>query len=507
MYQQLVYQQQRDNYGKRNGGVIGPANTPTSSVAAGVWRLKDAFNSIKNGTWPLTKAVATNSLRFNSGSSDYLSRSTGFSTTSTTKATFSAWLKRSYIGSNIKIFFGHYQSNSLRSAFVFDADVLRYYTDPSNVFVTNQVFRDSSAWYHVVLAIDTTQATAANRVRIYLNGTEITSFSSTSYPSQNATNFVPTFGTQTIGCNLLSGTPESYYYDGYLSEINFIDGQQLTPSSFGASNASGVWYPIAYQGTYGTTGFYLKFANSASLGTDSSGNGNNFTVNGGIASTSQSTDTEQNNFCTYNPLNNKSTSGSGTLTQGNLQVAYSGGQFQTNATFSPNKGKWFWETKGYQNMQQGTVGARIGFLVQDNTGYANQYFEGACIFGMWWHPTVGIYTCVGTTQTLRSSTLTYTDGDIIGIALDLDNNISYWYKNGTLTYTYDFSALSTIGSYGICPSLGNGSGSASPVFQCNFGSPMYSANGYTDGAGYGNFSYAVKSGHYALCTANLNTYG
>jgi hypothetical protein len=126
---------------------------------------------------------------------------------------------------------------------------------------------------------------------------------------------------------------------------------------------------------------------------------------------------------------------------------------------------------------------------------------------MFWHPTLGIYTAVGATQTLRSSTLTYTNGDIIGIALDLTNNISYWYKNGTLSFTYDFSALATIGSYFICPALGNGSGSASPVYQLNFGNPPYSANSYTDGAGYGNFSYSVPSGYYSLNTRNLANFG
>jgi hypothetical protein len=286
-----------------------------------------------------------------------------------------------------------------------------------------------------------------------------------------------------------------------------IDGQQLTPSSFGETDTlTGIWKPKTYTGTYGTNGFYLQFKNSAALGTDSSGNGNTFTVNN-LTSVDQSTDTPTNNFCTLNSLNNLSYSGSGTLTEGNLQVSYSGGLFNTNATIAVNTGKWFWETKGVSNMQQGTVGARIGFLVQDNTGYASQFFDGGCIFGMFAHPTAGIYTNVGSTSTIRNSTPTYTDGDIIGIALDLTNNISYWYKNGTLSFTYDFSALATIGSYFICPALGNGSGSASPVFQSNFGSPMYSANSYTDGAGYGNFSYAVPSGYYSLNTKNLANFG
>jgi hypothetical protein len=196
------------------------------------------------------------------------------------------------------------------------------------------------------------------------------------------------------------------------------------------------------------------------------------------------------------------------LTKGNLEVSYSGGLFNTNATISVSTGKWYWETKGVSNMQQGSVGARIGFLNQDNTGHANQFFDGGCIFGMYWHPTNGIYTSVGATQTLRSSTLTYTDGDIIGIALDLTNNISYWYKNGSLSFTYDFSALSTIGSSYICPALGNGSGTSNPVFQANFGNGYFGTTAVSSAQnpddGIGIFEYDVPTGYYALNTKAIN---
>jgi len=449
-----------------------------------------------------------NSLRFNSGSSDYLNRTFSTSGTSAYIATISFWIKKAKLGSSQFIFGTFAGSPSVYSNDLYftSSDTLEF--DFGNAaqyaLVSTQVFRDVGAWYHIVIAIDSTQATAANRVKMYVNGSQITAFGTANYPAQNSVLMAfKNSNANSIGAAWNAGGP----IDAYMSEFINVDGQQLTPSSFGQTDTdTGIWIPKAYTGTYGTNGFYLKFANSASLGTDSSGNGNTFTVNN-LTSIDQTTDTPTNNFATMNPLNNKSTSGSGTLTEGNLQVSYSGGLFQTNATMAVNTGKWFWETKGVSNMQQGTVGARIGFLVQDNTGYTNQYFEGACIFGMWWHPTVGIYTCVGTTQTLRSSTLTYTDGDIIGIALDLTNNISYWYKNGTLTYTYDFSALVTIGSYFMCASLGNGSGSASPVYQLNFGNPPYSANSYQDANGFGNFSYSVPSGFYSLCTKNLSLYG
>jgi len=447
-----------------------------------------------------------NSLRFNSGSSDYLNR-TPASAGNQKTMTFSFWAKRSTLSSGTDVIS---QGSGSACHINFDGSNqiemnLRNSVDgASNVFlITSQLFRDVSAWYHIVLALDTTQATNTNRVKLYVNGTQVTAFSTTTYPSQNGNLFFNEASAINIGRSVSTGS----HYNGYMSDVFFIDGQQLTPSSFGETDTdTGIWKPKAYTGTYGTNGFYLQFKNSASLGTDSSGNGNTFTVNN-LTSIDQTTDTPTNNFATMNALNNLSYSGSGTLTEGNLQVSYSGGLFHTNATIAVNTGKWFWETKGVSNMQQGTIGARIGFVNQDNTGYASQYFDGGCIFGMFWHPTLGIYTAVGATQTLRSSTLTYTNGDIIGIALDLTNNISYWYKNGTLSFTYDFSALATIGSYFICPALGNGSGSASPVYQVNFGNPPYSANSYTDGAGYGNFSYAVPSGYYSLNTKNLANFG
>ena len=446
-----------------------------------------------------------NSLRFNSGSSDYLSR-TPASATNKKTYTISFWVKRTKL-STTQYIFGTSNDGFVSNYFIpyfTTADLIDINDSATNFrFRPNQVFRDVSAWYHIVMAVDTTQATNTNRFKLYVNGSQVTSFDVATYPNQNT----DTIYNSAIATYLGYGAGSNLYLNGYISEFYSIDGQQLTPSSFGETDTvSGIWIPKAYTGSYGTNGFYLQFKNSASLGTDSSGNGNNFTVNN-LTSVDQSTDTPTNNFCTLNPLNNLSYSGSGTLTEGNLELSYSGGLFHTNATMAVNNGKWFWETKGVSNMQQGTIGARIGFVNQDNTGYASQFFDGGCIFGMFWHPTVGIYTAVGATQTLRSSTLTYTNGDIIGIALDLTNNISYWYKNGTLSFTYDFSALATIGSYFICPALGNGSGSASPVYQLNFGNPPYSANSYTDGAGFGNFSYSVPSGFYSLNTRNLATFG
>jgi hypothetical protein len=159
--------------------------------------------------------------------------------------------------------------------------------------ITSQVFRDMSAWYHIVVAVDTTQATDTNRVKIYVNGSQVTSFLSTLYPSQNTDTSVNQSGAP---CRVGAGT--SLYFNGYMSDVYLIDGQQLAPSDFGEFDEdSGIWKPIAYEGTYGTNGFYLEFKDSSALGDDTSGNGNDFTVNN-LTSIDQTTDTPTNNFAT-----------------------------------------------------------------------------------------------------------------------------------------------------------------------------------------------------------------
>jgi hypothetical protein len=289
-----------------------------------------------------------------------------------------------------------------------------------------------------------------------------------------------------------------------MSEFINVDGQALTPSSFGASNSSGVWYPIAYQGTYGTNGFYLKFANSASLGTDSSGNTNTFTVNN-LTSVDQSTDTELNNFCTLNPLFPQNDSLA--FANGNLQATKASGSATGSyyANFGVSAGKWYWEMKcnavggndqwiGIGQMRTLTPSGYPGndtYCIAAGSGGEVRYNN----------VTVSTYTMAS-----------WTAGDIIMVALDMTNSRVYWGKNGTwqnsgnpATGTGAYTNSTIFDGNFIFPvgSLYQSSGDVA----YNFGSPIYSANSYTDGAGYGNFSYAVPSGYYALCTKNLNTYG
>jgi len=497
---------------KRNGGIIGPSNVPTGQyggVAPGVWRLRDAFNYIKAGLWPAVGNYPVgNSLRFNSGSSDYLNRT--FSASNRRTWTYSTWFKKSSNASSINLFSSYTDGNNRQQLTLDSNDIFWFFLLQGGAFAsqikTTQVFRDPSAWYHLILAVDSTQATASNRIKIYLNGSQITTFSTSDYMAQNNDGIINNNQVHYVG----SAAPVSDYFNGYMAETFFIDGQQLTPSSFGQTDSTtGIWTPLPYTGTYGTNGFYLKFANSASLGTDSSGNANTFTVNN-LTSVDQSTGTPTNNFATLNPLSKVSSS---TLTEGNLKETKSnkGGVVSTLAV---NKGKWYCEVKidtlgvdpqiGIYAVDAGTVGYQTTYLGVDafSMGYL---VNNAYVLG---------YNAV----TANYYGSAFSNGDIMIIALDMDNKKMWFGKNGTwFSSGNPATGANPVQSISAFPpdvtnnfqafATGSNSASENAVYSFNFGNPPYSANSYTDGAGYGNFSYAVPSGYYALCTKNLATYG
>ena len=228
---------------------------------------------------------ASRSLRFRSSASAYLNR-TFSAVGNQQKFTYSVWAKRGALGGTSIASSGWSGSGATQGGgeFNFVTDQLNFNQQTNNAYdwrlFTNQVFRDPSAWYHIVIAVDTTQATASNRVLIYVNGVQVTSFSTATYPTLNLnTKFNAT--NQRIAAIDNGGSAYSFY-DGYLTEFNFVDGQQLTPSSFGTFNSLGVWQPITYGGSYGTNGFYLTFGDNTStttLGYDTSPQGNNWTTN------------------------------------------------------------------------------------------------------------------------------------------------------------------------------------------------------------------------------------
>jgi hypothetical protein len=450
----------------------------------------------------------TNSLRFNGGSSDYLNRTLGTST-SRRIYTMSAWIKRSKLDVYGHIFtFGPNPGSWDSLRFDNDNKLAMRINDDTYVLQTSQLFRDVSAWYHIVVAIDTTQATASNRVRMYVNGSEVTAFTTSSYPAQNYDTAFTSGNVFRIG---LPTWNTSQNIDSYLSEAFFIDGQALTPSSFGETDFdTGIWKPKAYTGTYGTNGFYLQFKNSASLGTDSSGNGNTFTVNN-LTSVDQSTDTPTNNFATINALEN-SYSGL-TLSEGNLKGVTTGAYYSLiRSTIGVSTGKWYMEAKCNA---QGASENKWHFGISDFPPSSSTSAIGTANYSYGWRGEGNTIFYNGTSTSYGTEGGMST-GMIVGIALDLDNNKIYWSRNGTwknsanpATNTNGFSitgASSTnTGFYHFA--FGDYDGDYGYTYETNFGNPPYSANSYTDGAGYGNFSYAVPSGYYALNTKNLATFG
>ncbi len=323
------------------------------------------------------------SLRFNSGDSAYLNR-TPATLTNTTTNTFSAWVKRSGFANTLSLWAAGAGSSN-NAAFYFDSsDRINVAQNPGSgttVYRTStQAFRDTSAWYHIVLVLDTNNSTAQNRIRIYVNNDEITTWTTNTTVSSGATFYWNSnSAVHAIGANYNSSALQ--YFPGYITEINFIDGQALTPSSFGEIDLeTGAWIPKKYRGSFGTNGFYLDFADNSgvtatTLGKDSSGNSNNwtpnnFSVTAGTGNDSME-DTPTNNWCTLNPLNKGVDSI--TVDQGNLRYSTSGTDHLCVATFAiPSSGKWYWE---YRKDSNGT-NTMAGIICRPETADRSTWLGG-----------------------------------------------------------------------------------------------------------------------------------
>jgi len=485
--------------------------------------MNDVLTFVSNSQWPKGPENIENSCRFDDGSSDYLSR-TPSSESNRKKLTFSVWAKRSSLASSAWMWLIHNGDASdgtpsfgvgfkNDSVSVIDIDSSGSY---DTNLITNRLFRDVSAWYHIVVAFDTTQGTAANRVRLYINGTEETSFSTSTYPSQDHEfNTAPTmtnYATEIGRDNYGSG---SAYYDGYMAEMVLVDGQQLTPSSFGETDSTtGIWKPkkIGQQfGSVGTNGFYLDFKDSSTLGNDASGLNNDFTVNN-LTSVDQSTDTCVVNYCTLNILAKPGTGNLPPLAEGNLHYnkinTGSGNNAQINGTIGASSGKYYFEIKPADSSAQVVGISTVQPLLDTHGGGISSSSLGV---GVVYYNNGNKY--VNGTQTSYGDT--WTTNDIIGCAFDLDNNFVYFSKNGTFQDSGDPTSGST-GTGGIActanitytPTIQNNNYNVATSTFFNFGSPPYSiSSGNSDANGFGNFEYAVPSGYYALNTTNLNTYG
>ena len=472
---------------------------------------------INSFLYPGAKVVppfsVANSLRFD-GSSANLSRTKGTSD-STKIGTYSWWIKNSkFTGQNL-IDCGDAFANS-SSIYISSSNTLTVFSRISNsnvlVLETDREFRDPAAWHNIVVAIDTTQSTASNRAKVYVDGVQQTSFSTETYPDQNADlRFFTSSETEKIS----STTYESGgYFGGYMCEVVKVDGQALAPTSFGEfdEDSPTIWKPIDVAGlTFGTNGYYLDFEDSSNLGNNVSG-GSDFTANN-LQSLDQCTDTCTNNFCTWNPLIVRIGRTAVTFSEGNVKAQHNdtGGNTPSWGTFLLNSGKWYWEVK--------ITSAGIIYCGVWQPGYNNGDVDDA-LNG------IVVYRTDGNKQAETAATAasygnSFTTGDIIGVAVDVDTGTIWFSKNGTWQNSATISEIgagtTTNSAYtgksfatnGIVPSVSAYQSSGNAIVEANFGggTSFTVSSGNADANGFGNFEYAVPSGYFSLCSKNLAEFG
>jgi len=405
--------------------------------------------------------------------------------------TWSGWVKLTGGGADETIFSGGIGLGASGNRTVFrilsgEAEKVMVFSGNTSQFAfkTSASLRDKSAWYHFVLAMDTTQATASNRFKMYINGSQVTDTAQLTYPSQNLELGMNNNEQQYIG---LLTSDNNLPFNGYMADVYFIDGTQLTAASFGETDSTtGIWIPKTYSGSYGTNGYRLEFKNSGALGTDTSGNSNTWTVNN-AGTGAQVVDTPSNVFSTFNPLIERPLEGPATFAQGALQASGTS-KMAFSSIALPSSGKWYAEFKATAGTSIAYVGLRD---VDDFTvdGNSNRLF----------------YRNDGQKDTGSGESSygnSWTTNDIISIAANVDDSEVTFYKNGTAQDGGTAISQNCANQYFFVATGGGWS------FQANFGNPSFSiSSGNADANGYGNFEYAVPSGYYALCTANLNTYG
>ena len=442
------------------------------------------------------------SLRFNSADSAYLSR-TPASAGNRKTWTWSGWVKRG-LQSADHVFFGNTDGSGYNGLYFQFTSTNKIQIGDYGVgswdwqIVTTPVYRDSSAWYHIVATVDTTQVTASNRVKIYVNGTQVTSLDTSTYPSLNSD--LRTNTTQLAAIGRL-GSYNGFYFDGYLTEINFIDGQALTPSDFGETDAlTGRWKAKAYSGgSYGTNGFYLKFADNSgatatTLGKDSSGNGNNWTPNNFSVTAGAGNDSLvdsptnygsdsgiggelRGNYATLNQLSLSY----GTLSNGSLSYVGNGvNHDMIISTIAQSSGKWYCEVILTNSVSTDQF-SMLGVVNLDYyTPKSSPTYPGGNLNSWGYYPDDGAGPGIYNNGSLSDALASSGTNDIIGVALDCDSGTASWYKNNSLLIT------KTIGYGNWAFVVGHVNANCS----VNFGQRP--------------FAYTAPTGFKALCTTNLS---
>lgn len=429
------------------------------------------------------------SIRFNDGDSAYMHRTPSGAGDRRT-FTYSVWFKLGDMATTQRMLLSVRNSDTTRDNIMINqggAGDYRIYFDARvggsahTELEPTRALRDPSAWYHLVVSVDTTNAVSTERVRLYFNGARETAFTTQTLPSLNQQFQINNTDKHSIGRFEFS-SPQSYW-DGYMAEMVMIDGQALDPSSFGEYNSSNIWIPKDVSGlTFGTNGFHIDGRDSADLGDDESGNGNDFTTSG-LAAHDQVPDSPTNNFCVLSRINMGSAAGV-TLGDGNLDGRTSGTAGNSPASISLDSGKWYFEVNNHAN------------------GSGNNVGVGETPTGSFHHFTLGSDGNQINSYSVTAGSLS--SGNILGFKLDLDA--------GTLQHTTNGSSYTSTGSltantaYAPYARLGGTSGRV--VF--NFGQDssfggLETAGGNSDGNGVGDFYYSVPSGYLAICTKNLGS--
>ena len=425
-----------------------------------------------------------NSCMFDFDSSSYLSRSPASNTNRTTW-TMSFWFKLCKFASTTSGGIVLFSAGDTEIR-ISNNDNKFYVIDGSSFKITNGVFRDPTSWNHIVIAADTTQSTASDRLKLYVNGS-IASLATDSAPAEDFA-----FDINSTSAHYI-GKEGSNYMDGYIAEFYIIDGTQEEAADFGETNSKGVWIPKEYSGSYGTNGCFLDFESSGDLGNDMSGNNNDFSLNN-IGSDHQSSDTPTNNHCVWNIADRLESDI--TLSEGNKRFVNStGSQDSAKGTFFPRTGKWYWEVKWTST--DVAIGGQVGISqcdMQSNEELGNNNKHGT-------GDSLGYRSYDG--KTYRNSTLatfgdTWDVGDVISVAMDLDNGFVYFGKNGTWQNSGDPTSGSsgTGAAYTISSTLVNGGGWGPAV--CNESSAVFDAY-FTEA----EWQHSAPTNFLALNTTNL----
>jgi hypothetical protein len=473
-------------------------------------------------------AVITNSCRFNQPDDDEFTRTLG-TPTDNDKWTLSVWVKRGNLGVFQCIADAASSGTTYTEIYFNTSDVLRWDERHSDVYVgllvTDRVFRDTNAWYHIVFVYDSGNASAGDRMKIYINGTEETSFSTDTNPTQDLSSVFNSAVAHSIG----SASPEGAttgFWDGYMSDVILCDGQAYAASDFGEFNEDSptIWQPTDPSGlTFGDNGFYLDFKDSSNLGNDANGGTDWTEVN--IAAADQCEDNPTNNFCTMNYLFNDP-GYAATFTLGN-NVVNPASSRGVPGTMGFKTGKWYWEARA--------TGVDIGNgIVSESAVNSSILYENTYASGFDNYSGNRAYSYLGelvATNILMATDYTTdpfgnaaADGSkILGVAVDLDNNFLYWSVDGVWQNSSDPESGAT-GTGGIAVASYTGTPATGDVLwfplvntlggnacQLNFGNGQFGetavVSSNSDGNDYGSFEFPVPSGYYALCTKNLGEFG